>query len=41
MAALLAEREQSYREADLTVDTSDAEPSSVVERIVEALREQR
>jgi len=34
MRALLAEREPSYRQADVTVDTSDAKPREVVDRIM-------
>jgi shikimate kinase len=37
MQALLAEREPSYRLADVTVDTSRRTPRAVVERIVELL----
>ena len=38
MQALLAEREPAYREADLTIDTSDADVSAVVDRVVQAIR---
>ena len=37
MRALLAEREPSYRRADVAVDTSRRTPREVVERIVELL----
>lgn len=37
MRALLAEREPSYRRADVAVDTSRRAPREVVERIVELL----
>jgi shikimate kinase len=37
MATLLADRESSYRLAELTVDTADAPPGEVAERIVKAL----
>lgn len=36
MRARLADRESSYREADVTVETSDAGPDAVAERVVEA-----
>jgi hypothetical protein len=39
MAALLAERESSYRLADYTVDTAMAKPDEVAGRIVDALFE--
>ncbi len=37
MRALLAEREPSYRQADVTVDTSRRTPREVVDRIVELM----
>ena len=36
MRRLLAEREPSYRLADLTVDSSRADPEEVARRIMEA-----
>jgi shikimate kinase len=39
MAARLAEREPSYREADVHVATEEAEPELVVDRVVSAVRE--
>jgi shikimate kinase len=41
MQALMAEREAAYRQADLTVDTTDASPETVATRIVEALFPER
>ncbi len=41
MRALLAEREPSYRQADVTVDTSRRKPREVVDRIVELIEGQR
>jgi shikimate kinase len=41
MRALLAEREPSYRLADVRVDTSRRTPREVVERIVELIEGQR
>jgi shikimate kinase len=41
MRALLAEREPSYRQADLTVDTSRRKPREVVDRIVELIEGQQ
>ena len=41
MRALLAEREPSYRQADVTVDTSSRTPREVVDRIVELVEGQR
>jgi shikimate kinase len=38
MAARLAEREPSYREADVQVATEDAEPEAVADRVVRAVR---
>jgi len=37
MRTLLAEREPSYRQADMAVDTSGREPREVVDRIVELI----
>lgn len=37
MLALLAEREASYRLADLTMDTADAPPGDIADRILQAL----
>lgn len=39
MASRLAERESAYREADVTVETSDVGPDAVAERIVSAVRQ--
>ena len=39
MSSRLAEREAAYREADITVETSDVEPDAVAERVVSAVRE--
>ena len=39
MAGRLAERESAYREADVTVETSDVGPDAVAERIVSAVRQ--
>jgi shikimate kinase len=39
MSSRLAERESAYREADVTVETSDVGPDAVAERIVSALRQ--
>jgi hypothetical protein len=39
MATRLAEREPSYREADVHVATEEAEPEQVVDRVVSAVRE--
>ena len=41
MRALLAEREPSYRQADVTVDTSRRKPREVVDRIVELIEGQQ
>jgi len=41
MRALLAEREPSYRLADVTIDTSRRSPREVVERVVELLEGRR
>jgi shikimate kinase len=41
MRALLAEREPSYRQADVTVDTSRRTPRQVVERVVELIEGRR
>ena len=41
MRALLAEREPSYRQADVAVDTSSRTPREVVDRIVELVEGQR
>lgn len=41
MQALMAEREAAYRLADLTVDTTEASPEAVAERIVDALSRAR
>ena len=41
MRALLAEREPSYRQADVAVDTSGLTPREVVDRIVELIEGQR
>jgi shikimate kinase len=41
MRALLAEREPSYRQADVTVDTSRRKPRVVVDRIVELIEGQQ
>jgi shikimate kinase len=41
MAALLAERESSYRQADWTVDTTTAAPDQVARVIVEAVFAER
>jgi shikimate kinase len=37
IAALIAERERAYALADLTVDTTDAPPEAVVQRVADAL----
>ena len=39
MLALLAERETSYRLADLAVDTSGVTPAEVADRIVDQIEE--
>lgn len=39
MTTRLAEREAAYREADVTVETSDVGPAAVAERIVSAVRQ--
>ena len=39
MSSRLAEREAVYREADVTVETSDLGPDAVAERVVSAVRE--
>ena len=39
MSSRLAEREAAYREADISVETSDVEPDAVAERVVSAVRE--
>jgi len=39
MSSRLAERESAYREADVTVETSDVGPDAVAERIVSAVRQ--
>jgi shikimate kinase len=41
MQALLAEREPSYRQADVAVDTSGRTPREVVDRIVELIEGRR
>jgi len=41
MRALLAEREPSYRQADVTVDASRRKPREVVDRIVELIEGQQ
>jgi shikimate kinase len=41
MQALMAQREAAYRLADLTVDTTEASPQVVAERIVDALSQAR
>jgi shikimate kinase len=41
MRALLAEREPSYRQADVAVDTSGRTPREVVDRIVELIEGRR
>ena len=41
MRALLAEREPSYRQADVTVDASRRRPREVVDRIVELIEGQQ
>jgi shikimate kinase len=41
MRALLAEREPSYRRADVTVDTSRRKPREVVDQIVELIESAR
>jgi shikimate kinase len=41
MHGLMAEREAAYRLADLTVDTTDASPDQVAQRIVDALSRAR
>ena len=41
MQTLLAEREPSYRQADVTVDTSRRTPREVVDRILELIEGQR
>jgi shikimate kinase len=41
MRALLAEREPSYRQADVAVDTSRRTPREVVDRILELIEGQR
>jgi shikimate kinase len=41
MRALLAEREPSYRQADVAVDTSGRTPREVVDRIVELIEGQQ
>jgi len=41
MRALLAEREPSYRLADVAVDTSGRTPREVVDRIVELIEGQQ
>ena len=37
MSSRLAEREAAYREADVTVETSDVGPDAVAERVVSAV----
>ena len=39
MSGRLAEREAAYREADVTVETSDVGPDAVAERVVSAVRQ--
>lgn len=39
MSTRLREREAAYREADVTVETSDVGPATVAERIVSAVRQ--
>jgi len=39
MSSRLAEREAAYREADVTVETSDVGPDAVAERVVLAVRQ--
>ena len=39
MKTLLTAREPSYREADLAVESSDADPGVVAERVVQAMRD--
>jgi shikimate kinase len=39
MKTLLTARESSYREADLVVESSDADPGVVAERVVQAMRD--
>lgn len=39
MSSRLAEREAAYREADVTVETSDVGPDAVAERVVSAVRQ--